>query len=32
MDQVLEYIKRTAESTKGTHDATKALNGDVYAK
>ena len=32
MDQMLEYMKRTAESTKATHDATRSLNGDLYAR
>jgi hypothetical protein len=31
MKDMLKYIKDTAENTKRTHDATKALNGNLFA-
>jgi hypothetical protein len=31
MREMLKYIKDTADNTKRTHDATKALNGNLYA-
>jgi len=31
MKDILRYIKDTAENTKRTHDATKALNGNLFA-
>jgi hypothetical protein len=31
MRDMLNYIKDTAENTKRTHDATKALNGNLFA-
>jgi hypothetical protein len=32
MHEVIKYMKDTAENTKRTHDATKALNGDWFAR
>jgi len=29
--ELLKYMKDTADNTKRTHDATKALNGNLFA-
>jgi hypothetical protein len=31
MQIAIKYMKDTAENTKRTHDATKALNGNLFA-